>query len=388
MDVYKAAKHIVSLIVEQGYIAYFAGGWVRDFVQGHPSSDIDIATDCPMPTLLNLFPNALLVGVQFGVIVLPYEGHLFEIATFRKDLSYTNGRSPDQIEKATAEEDAQRRDFTINGLFFDPLEEKIYDYVGGLDDLKKGILRAIGDPFERFQEDRLRMVRAVRFHSRFLYPIELKTEEAIQNYAPELLPAVKPERIYQELTKMEKEGNFNHALRELFRLGLLKTFVPSLEKVHLKDFEERLKKMRADTPFALKLAVIVNTFEEKMALFDFLKAPNRDKDLILLYEKAKKLKADHEWAEFFAHPDSEAVLKALHIWEEKQRDIKRLEFYVSLHQNKEKLITASDLMALGIKPGKNMGHLLKKAEALACDKQLKDKSIIIKELEKDPLWQP
>ncbi|MFN4174859.1 MAG: CCA tRNA nucleotidyltransferase, partial [Parachlamydiaceae bacterium] len=250
MDAFEQGKRIVRILNEEGYKAYFAGGWVRDYLLSHPSNDIDIATDCPMPKLLDLFPNALLVGMQFGVIVLPIDGHLFEIATFRRDIEYQDGRKPLKIESATPEEDALRRDFTINGMFYDPLENKIYDYVQGIQDLKKGVIRAIGDPYERFQEDRLRMIRAVRFSSRFGYPIDQETKDAIIAFAPELFPAVATERIYQELKKMAESARFKLALHDLYDLKLLEEIIPSLKNVHKHDFEKRISRIDETLPFA------------------------------------------------------------------------------------------------------------------------------------------
>lgn len=395
MEPYDLAKKIVSLLKQEGYTAYFAGGWVRDYILGHPSSDIDIATDCPTEKIIDLFPNALLVGLQFGVIVLPLEGHLFEIATFRKDINYVNGRSPEKIERATPEEDAERRDFTINGMFFDPIEEKIYDYVGGMEDLKKEIIRAIGNPFARFQEDRLRMVRAVRFSARFGYPIEKDTEEAIREYAIELTPAVASERIYQELKKMGENGNFKHALFELARLGLLEVMIPQLAPVHFNDIKAKIDKLqdKHDLPFILKLSFILDhlPFEKQIEALDNLKAPNRDHDLIEHLHKSKEFISkdhpDHAWAKFYSHPDTLLILKRLDIEKDHLERMKRLEFYTDLYKNKGRLITSKDLSDLGVKPGKQMGKLLKLAEEIACDYNLKDKSAIIDKLKKDSIWE-
>ena len=173
----KIATAIVRKLVAAGYTAYFAGGWVRDYLMGHPSEDIDLATDAPPEKIIDLFPKTLLVGVAFGVVVVIVDGHQFEVATFRRDIDYADGRKPSKIELSTAEEDAFRRDFTINGMFYDPLTNQILDYVGGQEDLKKKIIRAIGNPHKRIQEDRLRMIRAVRLSCRFDFQIEEKTKE-------------------------------------------------------------------------------------------------------------------------------------------------------------------------------------------------------------------
>lgn len=158
-DAYHIAKLIVLKLHRAGFIAYFAGGWVRDYVMDHPSEDIDIATDATPAQIMDLFPHTVLVGLAFGVVIVVSDGHQFEVATFRKDLHYADGRHPQGIEMSTPREDALRRDFTINGMFYDPIEELIHDFVHGQDDIRQGIIRTIGDPYERFFEDRLRMLR-------------------------------------------------------------------------------------------------------------------------------------------------------------------------------------------------------------------------------------
>jgi len=130
-EAFAHARAIVTKLVRTGYIAYFAGGWVRDYVMGHPSEDIDIATNASPAEIMDLFPHTILVGLAFGVVIVVIEGHQFEVATFRKDVGYLDGRHPSGIEMSTPQEDALRRDFTINGMFYDPLEEVIHDFVQG-----------------------------------------------------------------------------------------------------------------------------------------------------------------------------------------------------------------------------------------------------------------
>jgi len=188
------AASIVKKLSSAGHIAYFAGGWVRDFLMERPSDDIDIATSATPEEVQALFPKTIPVGIAFGIVIVVEDGHQFEVATFRQDQGYVDGRRPQGISSATPEEDAQRRDFTINGMFYDPIEKKLYDYVDGQKDIKKGIIKAIGNPHERFLEDRLRMMRAVRYSTRFNFPIESDTLQAILAHADSLLPAVALER--------------------------------------------------------------------------------------------------------------------------------------------------------------------------------------------------
>ena len=157
------AEKIVRTLQEQGHTAYFAGGCVRDALRGLEPKDYDVATDARPAKLKELFPGSHGVGAHFGVILVKEAGHTIEVATFRSDGEYLDGRRPESVNFAAAAEDAHRRDFTINGLFFDPIADSVIDHVGGQADLDAGLLRAIGNPAKRFEEDHLRLMRAVRF---------------------------------------------------------------------------------------------------------------------------------------------------------------------------------------------------------------------------------
>lgn len=202
----RAAKTVVRRLVEAGYTAYFAGGCVRDRLMGHDPLDYDIATDARPSEILQVFPRAQAVGESFGVMLVRHQKHSIEVATFRTEGKYSDGRHPDSVTFTDAQNDAQRRDFTINGMFEDPLNEKIIDYVGGQNDLKAGLIRAIGDPHARLREDRLRMLRAVRFAARFGFAIEEETAQAIREGAGDLR-GVSRERIGQELRRMFTDPN-------------------------------------------------------------------------------------------------------------------------------------------------------------------------------------
>jgi poly(A) polymerase len=178
------AAGIVARLREQGHVAYFAGGCVRDLLRGVTPKDIDIATDARPEKVQKLFPRTYAVGAHFGVIVVLQDGLQFEVATFRSDGAYVDGRRPESVTFATAEEDAARRDFTINGMFFDPVPEQVIDFVDGRADLESRLVRAIGDPAQRFAEDRLRMLRAVRFATTLGFDIDPATWSALVNRAP------------------------------------------------------------------------------------------------------------------------------------------------------------------------------------------------------------
>ena len=195
------ALAVVRRLREAGHVAYFAGGCVRDELLGLTPKDYDVATDAPPPRVRELFRNTQAVGAAFGVILVRHRRSQIEVATFRADLAYKDGRRPEGVRFTTAEEDAKRRDFTINGLFLDPVENRVIDYVGGQEDLKKKVLRAIGDPDERFAEDHLRLLRAVRFAARFGLTVERVTDDAISRHTPHLV-RISPERIAEELRLM------------------------------------------------------------------------------------------------------------------------------------------------------------------------------------------
>ena len=196
------ATAVVRRLREAGHVAYFAGGCVRDLLLGQTPKDYDVATDAPPDRVRQLFRNTQAVGAAFGVILVRLGKSTVEVATFRTDGTYTDGRRPDTVIFATAEQDAQRRDFTINGLFLDPLDgDRVIDHVGGRADLDAKLIRAIGNPDERFAEDHLRLLRAVRFAARLGFEIEPETADAIRHHAGELV-RVSPERVAEELRRM------------------------------------------------------------------------------------------------------------------------------------------------------------------------------------------
>ena len=192
------ALAVLTRLRDAGHVAYFAGGCVRDELLGLTPKDYDVATDAPPDRVRKLFTNTQAVGAAFGVILVRHKTSVVEVATFRTDGKYLDGRRPEAVTFTTAQEDAKRRDFTINGMFLDPIENKVIDYVGGQDDLKKKLLRAIGDPNHRFEEDHLRLLRALRFAARFQLQIEPLTAQAIAAHADHL-KRISPERIAEEL---------------------------------------------------------------------------------------------------------------------------------------------------------------------------------------------
>ena len=221
------ALESARVLREAGHIVYFTGGAVRDQLLNKEPKDYDLATSARPEEVQALFKKSDAVGAHFGVIIVKGEGEMIEVATFRTDGSYKDGRRPESVEFSSPEEDAQRRDFTINGLFQDPLSEEIIDHVGGRDDLKAKILRAIGDPEKRFQEDALRLLRAIRFATVTGFEIEEKTWTAIQECAP-LLAQISPERIRDEFSQIMVADDRARGLDLLVDSGLIKEFLPEV----------------------------------------------------------------------------------------------------------------------------------------------------------------
>ena len=239
------ALHIVSELRRHGFQAFFAGGCVRDMLLGLEPTDYDVTTDATPNEVMRIFPQTYAVGAQFGVVLVPVpkdgereivppeHPHAIEVATFRSDGSYSDGRHPDQVQYSKSpEEDVQRRDFTINGLLMDPLDDdRVLDFVGGRADLAAGIIRAIGEPERRFHEDKLRMLRAVRFSARFNYAINPPTLAAIRKLVVGI-HRVSRERVRDELTNMLTEGHARRAFELLDSTGLLKEVLPEIDRMH------------------------------------------------------------------------------------------------------------------------------------------------------------
>lgn len=231
MEARALAGRICEKLRGAGYQALFTGGCVRDLILERNPADYDVATDARPEEVQRLFPGSLAVGARFGVIIVIEDGLQVEVATFRSDLGYADGRHPVAVKfSASPEEDARRRDFTVNGLMMDPRDGRILDFVRGQADLRAGIIRAIGDPDLRFDEDKLRMLRAVRFAARFAYAIEAATRAAIVKRAPEILQ-VSQERLRDELTKMLTEGAARRAFELLDETALLPEVLPEISRM-------------------------------------------------------------------------------------------------------------------------------------------------------------
>jgi poly(A) polymerase len=226
------ATSIVQTLRQRGFQAYLVGGCVRDLLLGREPKDYDVATNATPQEVMRIFPATYAVGAQFGVVLVPAPvnagTHAVEVATFRSDIGYSDGRHPDEVRfSRDPREDVARRDFTINGMLLDPVIGEVLDFVGGRKDLEAGIIRTIGDPEQRFGEDKLRMLRAVRFAARFEYAIEPATFAAMQKLAQQI-DVVSRERVRDELTRMLTEGHGRRAFLLLDESGLLRHVLPEI----------------------------------------------------------------------------------------------------------------------------------------------------------------
>jgi len=224
----EAALRVVKRLKKAGHKAYWVGGCVRDMLLGRRPHEIDIATSATPQQITQLFRKTIPVGAQFGVIIVVVGPHHFQVATFRKESGYANGRHPDNVSFCDEKTDVLRRDFTINGLLYDPIQKKVYDFVGGRDDIKRGIIRAIGDPRQRFCEDRLRMLRAVRFAVQLEFKIEEATFAALKEEAAQIV-VVSGERIREELGRMMSVGRNSLAAKLLVESGLFAALFPEVK---------------------------------------------------------------------------------------------------------------------------------------------------------------
>jgi len=226
-DIREKAKAIVRKLVDAGYPAYFAGGTVRDMLLGETPADIDIATAASPEAIQSLFPRTIPVGAAFGVLLVIEGGEPFEVASFRAEGPYPDGRRPAWVRPADARTDVARRDFTINGLLFDPLREELIDWVEGRKDIERRLIRSIGDPAERFSEDKLRMLRAIRLAASLDFQIEDRTGDAILQRASEIT-SVSGERIRNELVGIFTGPRPAQGLQLLDRYGLLSPLLPEV----------------------------------------------------------------------------------------------------------------------------------------------------------------
>jgi poly(A) polymerase len=375
ISIHDAALTIVQRLRDAGHEALFAGGSVRDMLLKIDPVDIDVATSAHPEQIVQLFRRTRKVGMQFGVVLVKKGPHWIEVATFRTDVNYQDGRRPERVVFTTAEEDAQRRDFTINGLFYDPIDQRVIDYVGGQEDLKAGIVRAIGDPAQRFAEDHLRMLRAVRFATRFGFTIEPATAAAIREHAPELT-RISAERIREELEKMLQRPTRAEAVRQIADLGLLPYLWP--EARWTDQQLSRAIRVLADLPaqgdFVLCLAAFLLEYSTREArrIARELRCSNDEiAALGWLIQHIDSIQAVEilclpEFKRLIAHPRFDDLL-ALHQayctahrlpLDTNQAARERREKIPPAEVAPPPLVTGDDLIAMGLEPGPIFGEVL------------------------------
>ncbi len=375
------ATEVVRELRAAGHEAWFVGGCVREMLLEHLPKDYDVTTDADPDRVEQLFDHVVEVGRRFGVMTVVREGVHVEVATFRTESSYSDGRRPDSVVFATAEEDVSRRDFTINALLYDPIGEEIVDHVQGRVDLEAGLVRTVGDPEQRFREDHLRLLRAVRFTARFQFRLEERTEAALRLLAPKVA-VVSPERIHEELDRMLLDPNRAQAVGLLQELGLLGAVLPSV--AHVESFESvvaRLAALPARVPSTVAWATLLLDLavgEELDELLVRLRFSVRDRKAVELLVKRRdepRRLAEATLAarrRFLADPHREdLLLVAEAVARAEPAD---LEFLELAEREREALgetlpeafVTGADLRATGLPAGPIYARLL----GLLLDEQL------------------
>ncbi|NOZ38952.1 MAG: CCA tRNA nucleotidyltransferase [Planctomycetes bacterium] len=392
------AEKVVRQLRDAGHESLWAGGCVRDELLGRMPKDYDVATSARPEQVRELFGHrrTLAIGAAFGVISIlggkDEHGQRLdpiEVATFRSDGAYIDGRHPTDVTFTTAEEDAQRRDFTMNGLFFDPLNEKLIDYVGGEQDLRAGILRAIGDPAARFREDKLRMLRAVRFATTFGFTIDVSTLAAIQSMAA-AVEVVSAERIGTELRKVLQHPNRSEGMLLLHETGLMQPLLPSLtEKANQLepawfDLLDQLNTIESDS-LPVAFAALFSGCDDLQSVRDqgrrFRFTNKEIERTAWLIEKLPSIgeAAKVPWPRLqrvLVHEGAgELLALAMATWGADHAGVQlsreRLAWPVE-KLNPQPLISGDDLVARGLRPGKYFGELLDHVRDKQLERQIND----------------
>jgi poly(A) polymerase len=391
------AASIVARLRDAGFEAYFAGGCVRDLLLGLEPEDYDVATDARPQEVMRLFRRTIAIGASFGVVKVlgaREEGDV-EVATFRSDGNYLDGRRPETVTFSTAELDASRRDFTINGMFLDPVESRVIDFVGGRADLDAKILRAIGDPSARFTEDKLRLLRAVRFTARFGLTIDGSTRAAVSAMAAEVT-TVSAERIAQELRKMLVHSSRSTSMRLAREAGLLAAVLPPLATISDESWEHTMRvldRLQPSPSFPLAFAALLAGIDQAtvrdvaLSLSADLKLANADRDRTvwlldhrgslaapetLRESTLKRLLASEGIDDLLALHRAEALASGL--------GIAHVEFCLAYLRDLPNgpidpppLLNGHDLMRHGLKPGPHFARLLEEVRDAQLDRSLTTK---------------
>jgi len=367
----QAAIKVIKRLSSNGYLALLAGGCVRDMLLGRAASDYDVATNARPDEVIKLFRRTLKVGAKFGVVIVLTQGRQVEVATFRTEGGYADGRHPDTVEFAIAAEDAGRRDFTINGMFYDAMKERVIDYVGGQKDLKSQIIRTIGKAEERFGEDYLRMLRAVRFSTQLGFKIESKTWSAIRKNAKKITK-ISGERIAIEIESMLVNPNRSIGASMLAESGLAKEIFPGFKDKQAKYAVEVSGQLRKKIDFALALAGFFAGCETEFAIdkCKVLKLSRSQNKHIkfLLSNRGKLLDENMSLAQLkmiASEPYFRDLYELQRAIQKTERKIiaplinlrKRIKALGDVELRPKPLLNGYDLIRLGAVPGPGLGQL-------------------------------
>jgi poly(A) polymerase len=370
-----AAIEIVNELRRHGHEAYFVGGCVRDMVMKIEPADYDIATSARPEEIIRIFPRTEAIGAQFGVVLVIKHGHPFEVATFRSDEAYVDGRRPTGVIFTDVKQDVLRRDFTINGLLYDPVRGEIRDYVNGRADIDAKIVRAIGDPHARFEEDKLRILRAVRFGARLGYTIEPETWEAVRRMAPKI-HQVSQERIREELTRILTEGQAARGMQMLEDSGLRAEILPELQWTEHMERSLQLMEKGALPDYAVAVMLHHTPIGDVQHVVQRLKFSRAEMHHILaLVENLPRFSSVREMStstlkRFFRLDRFEDHLKLARIHAAAVGETPVNYTYASEKRNAlaneeiwpQLLITGNDLIAMGFNPGPKFKEILTRAE--------------------------
>ena len=420
----KTAREVAHRLRAAGHIAYFAGGCVRDMVRGLAAKDFDVATNATPDIVQKIFPHTYAVGAHFGVVVVVENGFNFEVATFRSDGAYLDHRHPVDVRFSSPEEDAKRRDFTINGMFFDPEKNELIDFVGGRADLEVKVVRAIGDPAARFAEDRLRMLRAIRFATVLDYKIDSQTWDALVANAASI-NEISAERIREELVKIFLSPNRVHGWELLDQSGLMRSVLPELdamkgclqpEQFHPEgDVFEHTKLMLGLLPEKVSAPLVLSVLFHDVgkpvtaqvdetgrirfnehdrigaamteSIMERLRFSRAEIDAVvemvrqhMVFKDVPKMRVA-KLKRFMARPTFEEELELHRV--DCASSHKMMDNYEFLLQKREEfanepiipppLVRGDDLIALGMKPGPAFGEILEAVETRQLEGALKDR---------------
>ncbi|MBI9016563.1 MAG: CCA tRNA nucleotidyltransferase [Phycisphaerae bacterium] len=365
---------VVQTLRNAGHEALLAGGCVRDMLLGVTPYDYDVATSARPDEVVKLFKRSLTVGAQFGVVVVLMDKDQIEVATFRSDIDYSDGRRPEKVIYTTAHADALRRDFTINGMFYDPISNEVIDYVGGKKDLAAGIIRAIGNADQRFAEDHLRMLRAIRFAGRFNYKIENKTWTAICKHSHKI-QKISSERITTELQKIMTDSNRVKSMEMASETGLLNIIFSELTSEQLRIGLHTMNQLAdACDDFALAMALLLIQCKSRLCDKICRKmtfSNDTRKKILWLNDNYQKLLNSIPFSKghlklWLAENHFDELIEFTRVYlKVNNKDSKKLQLLSN--QIKElgdeevapqPYITGDDLIKMGVKPGPDMGRLL------------------------------